>query len=425
MPTENVEDTGEEEISQITHDRTEWLAQLGRAPYQCAVCEIVETHTDNTDWEHTRMANNYQVVTTVCRDCYDTFSECNECGRNIDTDNDTDYICTDYGYVCERDARNHYRYCDSCEEYRRNDDDCEHDDEDDDREYDCQEEQEDYAVNSQLNGYNFKPTKKYFWKVVNGVPTVNTVADDSLFFGIEIETQSTLDSIRSGVQCFHDNVSNTVGYVKRDGSVSDGMEINTHPMTLDYIYEEFFSDTLEQLVSLGWRAWKQPSCGIHVHLSKRAFASTTHKARFQLFIMRNEQQMVRFARRRSPSYAKFSDEEESEFMDRAKGNPNYDRFCAVNWQPKETVELRIFRSTIKPSGVIGIVEMAHALFHFTKQSTCRMMYDGLFTWDAFVEWVDTQEYKYLSERIARYVTAPNASTLARLDNDGETLEVAI
>ena len=421
MPTENVEDTSEEEISQA-----EWLAQLGREPFECASCAIVETQENNTHWEHTRMANDHNVVATVCQDCHDTFSECFECGRLIDTENDHDYNCMDHGYICERCTSRSYHYCDGCEQYIRDGEECGHEDEDeDDREYDCQEEQEDYAVNSQLNGYNFKPTTKYFWSIVNGVPNSETVADDSLFFGIEIETQSTLDSIRSGVQCFHDNVSNTVGYVKRDGSVSDGMEINTHPMTLDYIYDEFFSDTLEQLVSLGWRAWKQSSCGIHVHLSKRAFASTTHKARFQLFIMRNEQQMVRFARRRSPSYAKFSDDEESQFIDRAKGNPNHDRFCAVNWQPDETVELRIFRSTIKPSGVIGIVEMAHALFHFTKQSTCRMMYDGLFTWDAFVEWVDTQEYKYLSERIARYVTAPNANTLARLDNDGETLEVAI
>ena len=424
MPTENVEDTGEEEISQITQDRTEWLAQLGRAPYECNSCGAVETHDEDEHWEHTRMANDHNVVATVCSNCYETFSECYECARLIDTEHTHDYNCMDHGYICERCTSRSYHYCDGCEEYIRDGDDCSHDNEDD-REYDCQEEQEDYAVNSQLNGYNFKPDKKYFWSIVNGVPNSETVADDSLFFGIEIETQSTLDSIRSGVQCFHDNVSNTVGYVKRDGSVSDGMEINTHPMTLEYIHDWFFSDTLEQLVALGWRAWKQPSCGIHVHLSKRAFASTTHKARFQLFIMRNEQQMVRFARRRSPSYAKFSDEEESQFMDRAKGNPNYDRFCAVNWQPDETVELRIFRSTIKPSGVIGIVEMAHALFHFTKQSTCRMMYDGLFTWDAFVEWVDTQEYKYLGERIARYVTAPNANTLARLDNDGETLEVAI
>lgn len=422
MPTENVEDTSEEEISQA-----EWLAQLGREPYQCQAqgCDVVETLDNHGRWEQTRMANNIGVTVTICGDCCDSFTECCECNRLIDTENDHDYICTDNGYVCERDANNHYHYCDSCEEYRRNDDECDHDEDEDDREYDCQEEQEDYAEGSQLNGYNFKPDTKYFWKVVNGVSNCETEADDRLYFGIEIETQSTLDSIRSGVHTFHENVSNTVGYVKRDGSVSDGMEINTHPMTLDYIYDNFFSSTLEELVALGWRAWKQPSCGIHIHLSKRAFSSTTHKARFQLFIMRNEQQMVRFARRRSPSYAKFSDDEESEFIERAKGNPNHDRFCAVNWQPKETVELRIFRSTIKPSGVIGIVEMAHALFYFTQQSTCRMMYDGLFTWEAFVEWVDTQEYKYLGERIARYVTAPNANTLARLDNDGETLELAI
>ena len=122
--------------------------------------------------------------TPLCNSCYDDYyTTCECCGRIIHRD------------YANYDDDDDYAYCDRCYEERQN---------------------------SSIHEYNYKPDPIFY-------------GDSKRYFGVELEID---EGGKNG-----DNADTLLGignrvaehiYIKSDGSLSDGMEIVTHPMSLRY-----------------------------------------------------------------------------------------------------------------------------------------------------------------------------------------------
>ena len=99
-------------------------------------------------------------------------------------------------------------------------------------------------------------------------------------FGIELEYNVAIGTLRQAsasalLQGVNENHQHF--YCKRDGSLLNGFEFNSMPMTYAY-YRQNFAD-LQSTINDA-KVYATDDCGFHVHISKGAFANATHRKRF-------------------------------------------------------------------------------------------------------------------------------------------------
>jgi hypothetical protein len=194
----------------------------------------------------------------------------------------------------------------------------------------------------------------------------------TLYFGfeVEVETAPTRGVIKRGTEIVH---RSPFLYCKSDTSIGHGFEIVSHPMTLSYIQKNIkvWSDIFYRLRDCGFLADSAFSCGMHVHMSKDSF-SRLHLYRF-LSLVYDHENFTKFIAERSGNWF-------DEYCGLKKEIPNHkavkarqrnwngddDRHVAVNVNTSETVELRIFQSTLKIERFLKNIEFCHAAFWFTK-----------------------------------------------------------
>jgi hypothetical protein len=191
--------------------------------------------------------------------------------------------------------------------------------------------------------------------------------------GFELEVESGGNSRRDGAEV----VTNALGeriYLKEDGSLSDGFEIVTHPHSLNEYQQNFDWSALSQLRRLGFRSWDTSTCGLHVHVSRTAFGIVgsrrditkvqAHELRFMKLIYDNNRQISRLAGRTS-SYATFDDK--GRLVQKVKhGHQENGRYAAVNSENSETLEVRVFRGSLKPERVLMALELVQAAVEYTR-----------------------------------------------------------
>ena len=95
-------------------------------------------------------------------------------------------------------------------------------------------------------------------------------------FGVELEIDNG-GTVNNNAQKLLDiaNASAENLYIKTDGSLDDGMELVTHPMTLEYHLSEMpWEEVLRKAQSMGYLSHAAGTCGLHVHISRLAFGCT-------------------------------------------------------------------------------------------------------------------------------------------------------
>jgi hypothetical protein len=337
-----------------------------------------------------------------CNDCYtDRYTSCDDCG-DYERNDDTTTVYGSNGrqrVVCHDCRDDNYGWCDPCDEYVHEDN--YHSDNmcngcyDDRHGYD----DEDSSGNesSIINGYGYKPR-----------PTFFKMSDkDDVFLGIELEVERGDSSIRHVPMA--EMINHDFLYFKTDGSLNDGFEIVTHPMTISYIKQNknVWADILNQLRSNKYRSYDTKTCGMHIHVSKNAF-TTWHLYRFMKFFVDNSDFITKISQRKienldrwaaltdnpSESYKEYSEEQLMYKAKKKSGNSK--RYLAVNLQNDKSVEIRIFRGTLNDSSFFKNIEFVQALFDYTKSVPDKDM--GLQSFLTFIK--DNNEYPYLRKFIA-------------------------
>ena len=301
-----------------------------------------------------------------CRDRYCFF--CEDCDEwSLDRDGVTVYDNRGRErYICEGcySDGNYYRCADCGDAYLPG---CltYHDGDDEHYCNDCigdhLEDDEDGCGSNRIHDYSYKPRATFFGD-----------GKDKLFLGVELEV-NTRDSSHAGVVNGMLNCGEGHVYLKRDGSLSNGFEIVTHPHDLKSHGEL-------------WQNWEAPSgmtshmngeCGIHVHVS-RAALSAYQVGKVLLFINdpKNKAFIETIAQRSTERWARLIP---SKGIKSARHCPE-SRYEAVNLCNRSTIEFRIFRGNTRRERIMKCIEFSHAVCSFVKQESAANLTVNSFVW---------------------------------------------
>ncbi len=125
------------------------------------------------------------------------------------------------------------------------------------------------------------------------------------------------------------NSNKTHIYCKHDGSLDDGFEIVTHPMTLEYHRNSMPWDCmLNELRDMGYLSHKANTCGLHIHVNRSAFGTTQTEqdaciARILYFFEKHWEELLKFSRRTEYQLSRWAarygyKEQPKELLDHAK-----------------------------------------------------------------------------------------------------------
>ncbi|MEV4517867.1 hypothetical protein AB0K00_54020 [Dactylosporangium sp. NPDC049525] len=226
---------------------------------------------------------------------------------------------------------------------------------------------------TQIYQYSFKPAPQFH-------------GAGPLFLGLELELETPYGDQRSCVTRANRRLGR-LGYLKRDESINCGFELVTHPMAYQWAIERFPWTLLTELRELGCRA--EDNVGIHVHVSRAGFDSPCHVYRWMKLVYRNESQVTTLARRSSPRWAAFDDDDRRAVKDYAKGAYGR-RYTAINTSNVATFELRVFASSVDPGEVQAALAFAAASVEYTRDLTAHDILRGGWSWASFAGWVAAQ-----------------------------------
>ena len=318
-----------------------------------------------------------------CTNCVDALNQeygeraffyCDECCSYELRDDSRDF---NDNTICSSCYNDNVASCDDCDElyWVHNDHDCDEND------------------SNLIHDYSYRPRPHFF-------------GEAKYYFGFELEVESNGRSRREGAKYVTSNLG-AHAYLKRDGSLDEGFEIVTHPHTLDEYQSNFNWEVLKGLSQRGYRSWNTNTCGLHVHVSRTAFGTVArqadvvkaqgHELRFIKLIYDNQRQIERLAGR-SSSYARFNDK--GNLANRVKHGSQDDRYEAVNSQNSETLEVRVFRGSLKRERVLSAVELVHASVEYTRDLKVTGNNNAL-KWINFVRFVadNTEAYPNLVNAI--------------------------
>ena len=303
----------------------------------------------------------------LCQDCYnDFYTECEGCGRLIHIDN-AHYF----------DDEPDYPYCRRCYENR--------------------------SSGEYIHDYSYKPEPIFY-------------GDSNRYFGVELEIDcgGHDDSHAEELADIANSYNKQRIYIKHDGSLNDGMEIVTHPMTLEYHQNEMpWSEIMSKAVSLGYRSHKTSTCGLHIHVNRSSFGDTREEqeeciSRVLFFVERFWQELLKFSRRSASQLARWAarygiKEDPKATFDNAKKSYT-GRYTCVNLTNYSTIEFRIFRGTLKYNTLIAALQLVNRICEIAARLPDEEM--TLLNWCDFVSEIKEPELiTYLKER-RLYVNEP-------------------
>jgi len=325
--------------------------------FMCATCEVPRavryTETYNVDGK------------SICRECMDAISDWNEC------DWCSDRFTGDMMWSDDRDCEV-CQYCaDSSWECR----DCGYDRYDGDS-HSCYRESD-----SLIYEYSYKPNPQFYGKA-------------DYYFGFELEVEDDGgNGTERGAEIVNDYLGNRV-YCKHDGSLNNGFEIVSHPHSLEEL-QRINLDVLDRLRELGYRSWNTDTCGIHIHISRTAFIrgrrhDSAHELRFQKLIYDNRHHVQAIAGRVS-DFAKFNDR--GHLVEKVKFGHQADRYEAVNSYNNSTLEVRVFRGSLRKQRLLSSVEFLHSAVEYTRNMKINPK-DKQLSWVRFLAYVLDNQEKY-------------------------------
>ena len=234
-------------------------------------------------------------------------------------------------------------------------------------------------------------------------------------FGVELEIDEGGKS-RANAKHFLDIANRDAAnlYVKSDGSLDDGLELVTHPMSLDYhLHEMPWAAILDKAKQLDYRSHSTNTCGLHVHISRMAFGCTYETqeeciARLVFFVEKFWPELLRFSRRTQGQLNRWAARygmklNPKDQMYHAK-NSCAGRYTAVNLTNADTVEIRLFRGTLKLNTLIATLQLVDHLCEVAVSMSDQELQD--MSWFDFLDQITQPELiQYLKER-RLYVNEP-------------------
>ena len=346
-------------ICGVLHEENKLFEFCGKK--LCLECSSRETvlcsHCGERIWS---VDNQGTLSMPLCQECYDEhYTSCVECGRIIHRE--------DAYYQDGEDEP----FCYRCYESNRG---------------------HDY-----IEDYYYKPEPIFY-------------GSGKRFFGVELEVDCGGECDDNASAVMHIGNGNGLEhiYCKHDGSLSEGFEIVTHPMTLDYHLNEMpWRGVLTRLKTLSYLSHQAGTCGLHIHVNRTSLGETFEDqeetiARILFFFEKHWEELLKFSRRTNHQLERWAarygyKDKPKEILNHAKCGGNNGRYSCVNLENCSTIEFRMFRGTLKLNTIIATLQLVNRIcdvaFYMTDEEIKSM------SWTTFVSGcVEPELIEYLKER---------------------------
>lgn len=239
-----------------------------------------------------------------------------------------------------------------------------------------------------IHNYSYKPEPEIGYKN-------DRESREHLTFGVELECEPRNDggNVRMDAYELSDRIDEIPGgrtYCKSDGSLSNGVEIVSHPGTLaHHMYVMHWRQIQRTCEKAGFRSHDAANSGLHVHVGRAQLGSTAAERddvtrKVQVLFALYTAELTRFSRRRRSCLEQWAP------IDRLGVTPDdirhvssgaqlaswaharvpayrsnhNDRYTAVNVTNSATVEIRIFRGTLKRDTLIAAIQLVSNVFEY-------------------------------------------------------------
>ncbi|MGN0606325.1 MAG: amidoligase family protein [Oscillospiraceae bacterium] len=335
------------------------------------------------DGEETIVEND-----VLCQSCVEDYCiACDHCGDMIYTEN---CITDDHTWLCQECYDDYYHRCENCDRIINDDDTCWRND----FPY-CSYCYDELDSDDEIEEYNYKPDPIFY-------------GEGKLFLGVELEVDEggkDGDNARR-IKDIANRYDETI-YIKADGSINDGFEIVSHPMTLAYHMGAMdWEDILHESVRLDYLSHQTSTCGLHIHVNRSAFGDTEDEqeeiiSKILYFVEKHWNELFKFSRRRKSSMNRWSarygfEKTGREILDKAKSGSN-GRYVAVNLNNYHTIEFRLFRGTLKYNTFIATLQLVNEICNVALLLSEEEIEEQ--SWNDFVAGIVHKELiQYLKER---------------------------
>lgn len=199
-----------------------------------------------------------------------------------------------------------------------------------------------------------------------------------MYFGIELETTGN----RINTAAIKLNATDDIYHLERDGSLPDeSFEIISQPMTWNYLksrYEDI-KKTFDMLIALNQRSDETSCCGLHVHVSRKAFKNEDAIKRAIAIITYFQKNNEIIARRKSNDYYRY--QYIGGVITKEKVTCEEGHYTAVNcgntYGDKNTIEFRIFKGTLNVNTYFATVEFVKNVVEMANSDVKRFAYSEL------------------------------------------------
>lgn len=328
----------------------------------------------------------------MCADCWEEKTVvCDCCNRRVWREN-TEGDC--HITLCVGYYENHYTTCEDCGRYIRYDDA-------------YYEDGSDYPYcQACYNRIKRKPIKPYSYK-----PSPIFYGEGNFYMGVELEVDGGGEDSENA-QILHEvaNLNAEHIYIKHDGSLHDGFEIVTHPMTPAYHRAVMpWRELLDKALEMGYLSHKTTTCGLHIHCNRDAFGKYEYQqeekiGRVVYFLEKHWCELVNFSRRTTEAlerwaarYATIS-QTPKETYEKAK-RKRMGRYVALNLSNDETIEFRMFRGTLRYETLIATLQLVEQICMLAIRATDEEMEQ--LSWGEFVLQIPPEKTELINYLKAR------------------------
>lgn len=239
-----------------------------------------------------------------------------------------------------------------------------------------------------IHNYSYKPEPEIGYKN-------DRESREHLTFGVELECEPRNDggNVRMDAYELSDRIDEIPGgrtYCKSDGSLSNGVEIVSHPGTLaHHMYVMHWRQIQRTCEKAGFRSHDAANSGLHVHVGRAQLGNTDAERdevtrKVQVLFALYAAELTRFSRRRRSCLEQWAPIDRlgvtpDDIRHESSGSrlaawafthvPAYrsnhdDRYTAVNVTNSATVEIRIFRGTLKRDTLIAAIQLVSNVFEY-------------------------------------------------------------
>ena len=264
---------------------------------------------------------------------------CENCGeRHFDNDSTTVYFGRRSQLWCTSCAENNAYYWESDSEYHS--------------------EPEEEVNDLGLHCHDYKPVPRF-------------QGNGPVYFGLEIE-----------MECITEISDKKFWYVKSDSSLDGdtGAELVTHPFDYNFWLQtgrQQLKAELDNLADNGGRSWDRAACGLHIHVSKKAWNSKLHVAKTLEFLRCNPDMVLMLSRRKDRRVLEhWSGLDYSETSTQiGKAGSQSDRYHALNLKNSQTNEFRIFKGTMNMESIDTYLDTVRAIIEYTRTASWQDLTD--------------------------------------------------